>query len=564
MLNGALGAINTALARFSPIQLIVGTMGFNFLYNFYYADKKQWLKDGQANLYHLLKSNYFTKDFFAKEVAKELDPILDDIDYSLHKHRTVFYKEMPERGISQDKLLETIRDICKMDGYGDQVSGAIYKGSRFDLEKFVGEIFEIGGYTNPLHPDLFENLRQCENEVVKWCSDLMNAGAEDEVMGCVNSGGTESIMEAVYAHKKWALNEKQGLSRRHRLNIVIPSTAHVAFEKAAEKYEIDCIRVDVDSKTGKVDIDKMRKAVNRNTIMIAGSAPNYPHGVIDDMSGLAKIAREVKCGLHVDACLGGFLIAFMEKCGVDLPLFDFRLPEVTSISMDTHKYGYVPKGSSVCAMRKSVGKYQSDFRTRWSGGLYSTPSSAGSRPGAMILATWAVLAHIGIQNYVQATRDIIQTKNQFVKMLQAYDDIEILGDPELSVVAFKLKKAPENATYLLLDKLEEKGWKLNGLQNPAAMHFCFTLKQAESQNFIKRFSKDLEEAIRYVKEHPNEKSAGAGAQYGGLKKIPAVIAHQLEQHLGREYAFLDSRIGVSRPNAMSRIQEDQSKQKPRR
>lgn len=558
MFQAMASMVNIALRNLSPAQLIFRTSVVNAIlygaYRFYHADKQLMFKNAHNRLYRWLEKNPLTRSVFAKEIAKDLDPELDKIDQSLHENRTLFFKELPEEGISQEALLGLIEKICDASKYEDRTSGALYKGERFALSEFVAKIHEFAAYTNPLHPDLFENVRQCENEVLKWCADLLNAEENDPIMGCINTGGTDSIFESVWTHKKWALQEK-GFDDGDRLNVVIPSTAHVAFRKAAEKYGLACKLVDVDPVTGKVDINKMRAAIDKKTIMIAGSAPNYPHGVIDDIEALSKIALEAKCGLHVDACLGGFLIVFMERLGFKLPLFDFRLKGVTAVSMDTHKYGFVPKGSSVCAMRKRVGQYQADFQTRWSGGLYATPSSAGSRSGSNLIQTWAVMAHIGLKGYLQATKDIINTSNALKDELSSRKHISVLYEPEVSVIAFKMRNPNDNLTYLLLSQLEEKGWHLNGLQDPAAMHFCITLKQAESRDFVQKFIKDLDEAVEYVLKHPSEKPRGAGAQYGALKKIPAAVAPQVANKLGREYNFLDSRVEASRPNAVSALKK---------
>tara|TARA_R110002110_G_scaffold415800_1_gene656271 strand:+ start:24723 stop:26387 length:1665 start_codon:yes stop_codon:yes gene_type:complete len=542
---------NRVLSGFSPLQLIGGTVAAQLAYKAIQTDWGQVKMDIQNNIFYLLKTTPYLKDLFAKELAKDFEPQLDSADVSVHKNRTVRFTEMPDQGIAKDALLATIKSICEFNKFGHKVSGAIYRGEENDLSDFAAEIFKHAGYTNPLHPGLFEDIRQCENEVIQWCAKLMHG--DNNIMGCINDGGTFSILEAVKAHKKWAKNEKSGMTRRRQPNIVVPKSAHVAFAKAAEYYDLDLIEVDLDPKTHKVDTAKLRKAVNRNTIMIVGSAPNYPHGIVDDIPALSDIALKNNCGLHVDACLGGFLIPFMKATGHELPLFDFRLPGVTSISMDSHKYGYVPKGSSIGMFRKKVGLYQADFKARWQGGLYLTPNMAGSRMGAMILMTWAILAHVGFKGYVQATKDIMALREKVNMMFKEIPELEVIGDPKVNVVAFRFNKATNHNIYLLLEKMKERGWHLNGLQDPAAIHLCVTYLQTEQTNFIETFESDLKWAIEYIKKNPMEQPKGDGATYGAMQKIPGAIAPQLLEMLGREYNFLDSRVEATRPKAVAKL-----------
>lgn len=237
-----------------------------------------------------------------------------------------------------------------------------------------------------MHPDVFPGLRQMEAEVVSMVMNLYHAPSEGG--GSMTSGGSESILMSIKAHRDMARDLK-GITEPE---LIAPVSAHAAFDKGCHYFGVKLIHVPVDD-SGKVVISRVANAINSNTIMIVGSTPSFPHGALDDIPALSELACKHKIGLHVDSCLGGFLVPFMEKAGYPLPfLTDFRLAGVTSISCDTHKYGFAPKGSSVIMYRdKKIRKYQYFVQTEWSGGVYGSPTMAGSRPGALSAGCWAAM-----------------------------------------------------------------------------------------------------------------------------------------------------------------------------
>jgi len=224
--------------------------------------------------------------------------------------------------------------------------------------------------------------------------------------GTMTTGGTESILMAIRVHREWARDVK-GIDKP---NMVFPVTAHAAFDKACNFFfNIEPIHAPLDPKTFAVDIKKMKKLINRNTIMIVGSFPNFPYGTVDDIASLSKIAVERGIGLHVDCCLGSFIALFSEHVGNEIPEFDFRLPGVTSISLDTHKYGFTPKGSSlVLYQRKELRDYQFFVQPTWPGGIYASPSMPGSKAGTVIATSWAILMHFGKEGYRESCKKFYQ------------------------------------------------------------------------------------------------------------------------------------------------------------
>ena len=226
-----------------------------------------------------------------------------------------------------------------------------------------------------------------------------------------------------------------------------------------------------------VDTRAVSRLINSNTVLLVGSAPNFPHGIIDDITALSKLAVKKRIPLHVDCCLGSFLVPFLEKAGFETELFDFRLKGVTSISCDTHKYGFAPKGNSTVLYRDAkLRSYQYFISPDWSGGVYGSPNMAGSRPGALIAGCWASMMNVGEAGYIESCSKIVGATKKIIESIQdnplLREDLEVLGHPLVSVVAFTSKTLD---IYDIADAMSTKGWHLNSLQNPPAMHVAVTL-----------------------------------------------------------------------------------------
>lgn len=257
---------------------------------------------------------------------------------------------------------------------------------------------------------------------------------------------------------------------------------------------------------------RISRLINSNTIMLVGSAPNFPHGIMDDISALSKLALKRRLPLHVDCCLGSFLVPFLEKAGFETEMFDFRLKGVTSISCDTHKYGFAPKGNSTVLYRThELRGYQYFVDPSWSGGVYASPGIAGSRPGALIAGCWASLMSVGESGYLDACVQIVgATKKLADRMRQAPSlaaELEIMGRPLVSVVAFRARNLD---IYDIADGMSARGWHLNALQNPPAMHVAVTLPVARQWE---KLATDLEAVIEAEREKERVRVAeGKGAK----------------------------------------------------
>jgi len=249
--------------------------------------------------------------------------------------------------------------------------------------------------------------------------------------------------------------------------------------------------------------------------MIVGSFPNFPYGTVDDIASLSKIAVERGIGLHVDCCLGSFIALFSEHVGNEIPEFDFRLPGVTSISLDTHKYGFTPKGSSlVLYQRKELRDYQFFVQPTWPGGIYASPSMPGSKAGTVIATSWAILMHFGKEGYRESCKKILSTRQKIEDCINNSKNrtLEVLGKPPLSVIAFSSKVIN---IYRVHELLAKKGWALGALQYPAAIHISITYLTDGDQ-----FCQDLNDVVNEVLENPKEEVSGSSAFYGVASKIP--------------------------------------------
>jgi sphinganine-1-phosphate aldolase len=279
-----------------------------------------------------------------------------------------------------------------------------------------------------------------------------------------------------------------------------------------------------------VDVRRVSRLINSNTVLLVGSAPNFPHGIIDDISALSRIALRRRIPLHVDCCLGSFLVPFLEKAGFETELFDFRLKGVTSISCDTHKYGFAPKGNSTVLYRtQQLRTYQYYVSPDWPGGLYASPGVAGSRPGALIAGCWASMMRVGEAGYVDACGKIVGCAKKMAEALASSpvlgSELDLMGRPLVSVIAFT---ARELNIYDIADAMTARGWHLNSLQNPPAMHVAVTLPIVR---VWERLISDLEAVVEAEREKervravegkdPRGKARGdTAALYGVAGSLP--------------------------------------------
>ncbi len=441
-----------------------------------------------------------------------------------YQGRLPVFTSIPERGRERADILrdmEVMRQQEEAQWKEGFVSGAVYHGDQEHID-FLNRVYALNSQSNPLHADVWPSATKFEAEIVAMTADILG-GAGQGVCGTVSSGGTESILLAMRTYRDWARAEK-GITHPE---MILPLSAHAAFDKASQYFGIKAVHVPLDAHF-RADVQAVKKALSPNTVVIVGSAPSFPHGAIDPIEEMSELARKHGVGFHTDACLGGFVLPWAEKLGYPVPPFDFRLPGVTSMSADTHKYGYAAKGTSVVLYRnRDLLHYQYYTATEWPGGLYFSPTFAGSRPGALSAACWAAMISIGAQGYLSATRKILETAAFIKQGIREIPDLRLLGDP-LFVIAFASDTLD---IYKVLEAMSHKKWSLNGLHKPSCVHLCVTLRHTQP-GVAERFLADLREAVAHVKAHPEEKGSMAPV-YGMAASVPlrGLVSDMLKQYL---------------------------------
>lgn len=387
-----------------------------------------------------VRSFPMTQHLIKKETKKLKQHLEDKKRRFLGDEKSIL--TLPEQGWSTHHILTHLnerlnRDVC-VPQTTSSVSGTVYIADN-KLETLLCSVYKLHALTNPLHPDVFPSVRQMEAEVIAICAKLLNPNnIAKNVCGAMTGGGTESILSAVKASRDYMRNTK-GITQPE---MIICQSAHPAYYKAAEYFNIKLIVLKVDRQY-KFPVRSLESKIGFNTILMVASAPGYPHGVIDPVQKIAQIAQANGVLLHVDCCLGGLFLPFAKDLGYEVPVFDFSLKGVTSISVDTHKYGMGHKGTSVVLYRSPyLRKYQYTSVSDWSGGLYVSPGMNGSRSGALISTAWASLIYLGHNGLEKTTSEILKVIDEFKTDLQSIPELEIIGNPVGPVVAFKFKKRP--------------------------------------------------------------------------------------------------------------------------
>jgi sphinganine-1-phosphate aldolase len=512
-----------------------------------------------------------------RRVEAEIAGMMDELRVHLKPYAGQFpsFTRLPAAGlprgeiIAQMEALESREQARWKDGF---VSGAVYYHDAEHIA-FLNRVYGLYAQNNSLFADLFPSTVKFEAEIVAMAAHMLGGSIEgsvstDGVCGTVTSGGTESILLAMKAYRDWA-RERKGIRRPE---IVAPASAHAAFDKAARYFDMRLVLVPL-GPDFRADVAAMRRAITPNTAVLVGSAPSFPHGAIDSIEELARLAQEQGIGFHTDACLGGFILPWARRLGYPVSPFDFSVAGVTSLSADTHKYGYAPKGSSVLLCRgRDLRHFQYYTTGEWLGGLYASPTLAGSRPGALSAACWAAMVATGEQGYLEATRRILETADRIKAGIAAIPGLRLMGEPTF-LIAFTSEQVghapdpkgfpkplgpergeraggpeypsggpeypsggpeypsggpeypsggPEYASgvdiYQVMGAMSEKGWALNGLFKPPGVHLCVALPHTRP-GVAERFVEDLRSAVEAVRANPGLQ-AGRAPVYGMAASLP--------------------------------------------
>ncbi len=427
------------------------------------------------------------------------------------------HRSLSERGTPRGEILAQLKEMASEEDAvweSGKISGTMYCGDH-EHYAFLSEAFAKFAHVNALQRDMCPSQTKFEGEIIAMVLDLMHADAVTDTTpaGLVTSGGTFSILHAILAYREHAAKARGISATAGKLpNLVKPETAHPAFDKACHLFGIENRTVPVDPETTLVDPATVAAAIDEQTIAIVGSAGNYPYGTIDPIAQLGELAQNNGIGLHVDGCLGGFILPFGEELGYDIPPFDFRVPGVTSISADTHKYGYAFKGSSAVVFRdKAIRNAQYFHNVGWSGGKYMSPGMDGSRSGGLLAATWASMVHLGREGYRRYAADIFATAAALMDIVRSHAELRIMGSPSF---CFSFT-SNDFDIYHVADFMKPRGWRFNGQQYPNAIHLAVTRPQTQP-GVVETFAIDLTEAVAYAREqHAAGRITQSGAIYGG-------------------------------------------------
>ncbi|CAA0833738.1 Sphingosine-1-phosphate lyase [Striga hermonthica] len=443
-----------------------------------------------------------------KYIDAEKQKVVDKLQGSGKSNRDGWRTELPMAGLGVEVINKMKDDKQKDVAWQGRCSGTVYiagneKEGHFSV---VNEAYTTFAHTNPLHLDVFPSVVRFEAEVVKMTAALLGGNERAsgrQVCGNMTSGGTESILLAVKTSRDY-MKAMKGITSPE---MVIPVSAHSAYDKAAQYFGIKLWRVPVDQDF-RADVKAIRQHINRKTILVRLEAPIFH---LD----LGELASTYGICLHVDLCLGGFVLPFARKLGYTIPPFDFSVKGVTSISVDVHKYGLAPKGTSVVLYRnRDLRKHQFVAVTEWTGGLYISPTIAGSRPGGLIAGAWAAMMSLGHEGYLDNTRKIMEASKRIEKGVLEIPELFIIGRPDMTIVAFG---SDIMDIFEVNDIMSSKGWHLNALQRPNSIHICVTLQHV---SVVEDFLRDLRDSVQTVKENPGPVNGGLAPIYGAAGKMP--------------------------------------------
>lgn len=394
--------------------------------------------------------------------------------------------KIPKTGIDEKDLFEYMENSMHsdIDWRSGKTFGAVYyPGEKYS--KAISNAYIKYMHENAFDPQLFSSILTMENELVQQTASLFSSN--QKLFGNLTSGGTESIFLSLLSARNW--------SNKHKTiknpEVILSSSAHPAFLKAMNFLKIKPVIVPT-NKDFNLNLNGFKEAINQNTILLVASAPAYPTGMIDPISELSNLALENKLLLHVDACIGGFLLSYLKKCNYNIPPFDFNLDGVSSLSVDLHKYAYAPKGSSVLLYRNDeLRKQQFSVYPNWEGGIYGSTSFLGTKPGGIVAASWFALNHIGENGYIELTQKTMSATKVIYDFIQKSEHLSLIGNPIMSLIAFHSEKYD---IYHIADELSNLGWYIGRLQNPRGIHLV--VSQIHADGAAENFIADLQSVLK--------------------------------------------------------------------
>jgi glutamate/tyrosine decarboxylase-like PLP-dependent enzyme len=407
---------------------------------------------------------------------------------------------LPEHGRPRDDVLADLdvmraRDVDWRSGRAFTL--AYHAGD--DVLSLQADAFVRFMDDNGLNSDAFPSSRQLQADVVSMVAGLLDA--PPDAAGFLTTGGTESLLMAVKAARERGRRERD----IRQPEMVLPSTAHAAFEKGAHYFDVKSVRVPV-GRDYRADPEAMADAITDNTVLVVGSAPQYPQGVVDPIEAIAALAAERNISCHVDACMGGITLPMLERLGHDIPPWSFRVDGVTSISVDLHKFGYTAKGASVIVHRsRELRSYQTFFTDNWLGGAYGSSAVLGTKSVGPWAAAWAVMQHLGEDGYLRLTAEAREATERLTAAVRSIPGLAVRGEPIATLVAFGSEDDGLDV-FALGDALWRRGWYLDRQGPPPSLHATVNAVHA---TVMSDFIAALHEAVAEVKDVQATGDAGA-------------------------------------------------------
>ncbi len=403
--------------------------------------------------------------------------------------------QIPKKGLSKEQVLGTLQAYKgrDMDWKSGKVWCYVYDPGD-ETSQVVRDAYLMYLTENGLDPTVFPSMWKLETDIVRMLATLLRGN--ENVVGHVTSGGTESILLAVKTARDKAMSENPEIKQPE---MVLPVTAHASFHKAAHYFGVKPVVTPISPGTFRADVDAMREAITDNTILLVASAPNYSQGVVDPIPEIGKLALEHDLLFHVDGCVGGIHLSFMRKLGYEVPEFDFTVPGVSSISADLHKYGYAAKGASVILYRdKGIRKYQIFACTDTTAYTLINPTVLSTKSGGPLAGAWAILQYLGEEGYMQIVEAVQDATKRLIAGVDAIPELRVLGNPNMCMFSFA-----SNAinVYQLADEMGKRGWYIQGqfstLYTPRSLHVSVNYGTIDN---VAGMLSDLQACVAIVKQ----------------------------------------------------------------
>lgn len=443
--------------------------------------------------------------------------------------------KFPEKGLSKQEILSKIKEkkAKDFDWKSGKIFCSVYDGGE-EIQEVVKEAYTYYLTENPVDPTLFPSLRDMETEVVAMSAEILRG---NEAVGSLTSGGTESILLAIKTAKNRAKALKPHIKQPE---VILPYTVHSAFFKACDYFDVKPV---ITSLTGdyRADAKAIKEAITENTILITASAPSYVFGVVDPIEEIGKVALEHNLPFHVDACIGGIVLAFARLGGENVPNFDFSVPGVTSISMDWHKYGYAAKGCSVLLHKnKEYRKHQFFVCTEWSGYTLVNSTILSTKSGGPIAGCWAAIHYFGKEGYIKLAKEQLDTTRRIIEGVNSIDGLEVMGKPDSSLLSFTSEKL---SIYDLMDEMVERGWHLQfELSNEYSKANLHLTVMKTHKNLVEPLLNDLREAVEKVKKKGLLKKVGTKATVKTVSTLAKNLSPENFEKLGKMLGFSNGKV----------------------